>query len=194
MGVLRRVAVYCGSNSGAHPDYVAAAEALGALLVERGLGLVYGGARVGTMGAIADAVLARGGEVIGVIPRGLVDLEVAHQGLSELIVVNTLHERKAQMTAGADASITLPGGFGSHDELFEALTWLQLGVHDSPVGLLNVRGYYDGLVAHLDHAVREGFLRPEVRALLHVEQDAAALLDALAGFTPPPRPAWTRGA
>lgn len=191
---MKRICVYCGSKSGERPAYLDAARDLGRRLAARGIGLVYGGAHVGTMGAIADEVLAAGGEVLGVIPHGLVALEVAHAGLSELFVVETLHERKAKMVELSDGLITLPGGFGSHDELFEALTWLQLGVHDMPVGLLNVRGYYDGLLAHLEHCGREGFLPPHVRSLLLDEADPARLLERMAAWTPPNRPTWRSGA
>jgi len=162
--------------------------------VDRGLGLVYGGAHCGTMGVLADTVLAGGGQVLGVIPHGLVHLEVAHRGLTELITVETLHERKARMLELSWALVTLPGGYGTHDELFEALSWLQLGIHAKPVGLLNVRGYFDGLLAHLELAVSEGFLRPEHHALLQVESEPEALLDRFRDFVPPARPAWRSGA
>lgn len=191
---MKRVCVYCGSNAGVRREYADAARSLGALLVARGLGLVYGGANRGTMGTLADAVLAAGGEVIGVIPHGLVELEVAHTGISELHTVGTLHERKARMLALSDGLITLPGGHGSHDELFEGLTWLQLGVHDKPVAVLNVGGYYDGLLAHLDRAAAEGFIRPAHREMLLVDEDAERLLDRMEGFVPPERPRWRSGA
>lgn len=191
---MKRICVYCGSSAGARPEYVAAAEDLGRELVARGLGLVYGGANCGCMGAIADAVLAAGGEVVGVIPHGLIELEVAHTGLTELHQVDTLHERKAEMLARCDGLITLPGGHGSHDELFEALTWLQLGIHDKPVGVLNVLGYYDGLLEHLDRTVEEGFMRPVHRSMLLVESDPGRLLERFSEFTPPDRPPWRSGA
>lgn len=194
MNPLRRICVYCGSKPGGPPVYLEAARDLGRRMAERGIGLVYGGAHVGTMGAIADAVLASGGEAIGIIPHGLVALEVAHEGLTELHVVETLHERKAKMVELSDGLITLPGGFGSHDELFEALTWLQLGIHDMPVGLLNVAGYYDGLIAHLRHCEGEGFLPGHVREMLLVDSDPDGLLATMGAWTPPERPTWRSGA
>lgn len=187
---MRRLCVYCGSSTGARPVYAQAARELGRALVERDLGLVYGGADCGLMGVIADVVLEGGGEVIGVIPSGLIELEVAHAGLTEQHVVDTLHERKARMLALSDGLVTLPGGHGSHDELFEALTWLQLGIHDLPVGVLNVEGFYDGLLAHLDRCSAEGFIRPVHRDMLLVEETPAALLDTFERFTPPARPPW----
>ena len=167
---------------------------MGQALVARGLGLVYGGANRGLMGIVADEVLAGGQEAIGVIPHGLVELEVAHHGLTEQHVVETLHERKALMVELSDGLVTLPGGHGSHDELFEALTWLQLGIHDMPVGLLNVEGYYDGLLAHLDRCSEEGFIQPVHRDMLLVAESPEALLDRFATFTPPDRPTWRSGA
>jgi hypothetical protein len=150
-------------------------------LARRGIGLVYGGASVGLMGALADAALAAGGEVIGVIPRALVEKEIAHRGLSELCVVESMHERKARMAERSDAFLALPGGFGTFEEVFETLAWRQLRIHRKPCGLLNVAGYYDGLLAMLDHAVAEGFLRPENRALLIWESDAERLIERLLG-------------
>jgi uncharacterized protein (TIGR00730 family) len=171
--------VFCGSSSGARPAYVGAARALGGLLAARGIGLVYGGASIGVMGEIADAVLAAGGEAIGVIPRSLLDREIAHAGLTELHVVETMHERKALMAAHSDAFVVLPGGAGTLDEFFEALTWRQLGLHSKPLALLDVERFFDPLLALLDHFVAEGFVRAEFRALLIVERDPAALLDRL---------------
>lgn len=191
---MGRICVYCGSSPGARPVYAEAARALAQALVDRGHGLVYGGANRGLMGIVADEVLAGGQEVIGVIPHGLVELEVAHDGLTEQHVVETLHERKARMVELSDGLLTLPGGHGSHDELFEALTWLQLGIHDMPVGLLNVEGYYDGLLAHLDRCSEEGFIQPVHRDMLLVAESPEALLDRFAAFTPPDRPAWRSGA
>ena len=159
--------------------YCEAAIEVGRQLARRGIGLVYGGASVGLMGALADAALAAGGEVIGVIPRALVDREIAHLGLSELRVVDSLHRRKALMAELADAFLALPGGIGTLDELSEALTWSQLGIHRKPLGLLNVAGYYDALLAMLDHAVAERFVRPENRALLISDTDAARLIERL---------------
>lgn len=167
---------------------------MGQELLERGLGLVYGGANRGLMGVIADTVLAGGGEVLGVIPHGLVELEVAHTGLTEQHVVDSLHERKALMLELCDGLVTLPGGHGSHDELFEALTWMQLGIHDKPIGLVNLEGYYDGLLTHLDHCMAEGFIQPVHRQMLLVADDPAQLLDQFEGYTPPQRPAWRSGA
>ena len=158
------------------------ARALGRTLAGRGIELVYGGAKVGTMGAVADAALDAGGRVLGVIPHALVELEVAHEGLSELHEVADMHERKSLMLELSDGVITLPGGYGSLDELFEALAWLQLGIHSIPIGLLNVRGYYDNLLAHLDHARVEGFLAPDHHGLLLADADAARLLDRMDEF------------
>lgn len=182
---MRRLCVFCGSSGGRRPAYAAAARRLGEALAERGLGLVYGGGHVGLMGALADAVLRAGGEVVGVIPQALVDKELAHAGVTELRVVGTMHERKALMADLADGFVALPGAFGTGDELFEILTWSQLGLHEKPVGVLNVEGFFDPLLAWLDQAVREGFLRPEHRRLLVEETDVARLLDGLAAWRPP---------
>jgi uncharacterized protein (TIGR00730 family) len=175
-----RVCVFCGSSAGARPAYLAAARELGTLLAARGVGLVYGGASVGLMGELADAVVVAGGETIGVIPRRLVDRELAHAGLSELHVVETMHERKALMAELSDAFVVLPGGAGTLDELFEALTWRQLGLHSKPLALLDVDGFFAPLLALADHLVEEGFVQEAFRALLLVERDASALLDRLA--------------
>jgi uncharacterized protein (TIGR00730 family) len=183
---VRRVCVFCGANAGRDGRFAAAADAFGDALAERGIGLVYGGGGVGLMGAVADAALARGGEVIGVIPRALVDRELAHPGVTRLRVVETLHERKAFMAELADAFAALPGGFGTLDELAEALSWAQLGLHAKPCGVLNVDGYFDGLVAFADHAVACGFLRPEHRALLAVCDTPGELLDRLVRPRPAP--------
>ena len=174
-----RVCVFCGSSAGNRPVYLEAARELGRLLAERGIGLVYGGASVGLMGELADAVLAGGGESIGVIPRRLVDRELAHAGLTELHVVETMHERKALMAGLSDAFVVLPGGAGTLDELFEALTWAQLGLHAKPIVLLDVEDFFEPLVALADHLAEEGFVRREHRALLGVERDPAVLLDRL---------------
>jgi len=186
------ICVYCGSNPGQGERYLEAARALGTALAARGHGLVYGGARVGLMGALADAALAGGAEVHGVIPRGLVDLEVAHAGLTSLEVVDSLHERKARMDARSQAFVALPGGHGTLEELFEALTWLQLAIHDKPVGLLDVDGFYAPLVAHLDRCVGEGFLKPEHRALLLHTHTVEDCLDTVESWRPPTRRAWRR--
>jgi uncharacterized protein (TIGR00730 family) len=179
MPPLARVAVYCGSSFGARATYADAAQALGATLADRGVGLVYGGAGIGLMGALADAVARAGGDVIGVIPRALVDREIAHTGLADLRVVGSMHERKALMTELADAFVALPGGMGTLDELAEAITWGQLGIHQKPCGLLDVEGYYAGFLSFLDHGAAEGFLRPEHRDALVVETDPDELLDRL---------------
>ena len=174
-----RIAVFCGSNHGHDERFTAQAKHLGALLLERGYGLVYGAGDVGLMGVIADAVLEGDGEVIGVIPQALVDREVAHDGLTELHVVETMHERKRMMYDMADAVIAMPGGIGTLDELFETWTWNQLGYLNEPLGVLNVAGYYDPLIEMVDKMVQQGFLRSETRRLLHVSDDAADLLDRL---------------
>jgi uncharacterized protein (TIGR00730 family) len=173
---MRRIAVFCGSGLGALPVYAQAAGTVGRLLGERGIGLVYGGGQVGLMGAVADACLRAGGSVIGVIPQALAARELAHRGLTELRVVGSMHERKLMMADLADAFVALPGGFGTWDELFEALTWSQLGIHRKICGLLNVGGYYDPLIAMVERAVADGFIRVEHRHLLLVDSDAAALL------------------
>jgi uncharacterized protein (TIGR00730 family) len=184
MAGMRRVCVFAGSNPGNLPDYRLAAEALGRELAARGLGLVYGGGRVGLMGALADAVLTSGGEAIGVIPRALVAREVAHTSLSELRVVGSMHERKALMASLADAFVALPGGWGTLEELFEVLTWAQLGLHEKPCGILNVRGYFDGLLAFLDHSIAEQFVRREYRAMMPVSDSVKGILDLLAAYRP----------
>lgn len=183
---LRRVCVFCGSSAGARPAYREAARATAGRLAERGIGLVYGGGRVGLMGELAEAALAKGGEVIGVIPRPLYTKELAHEGVSRLHVVETMHERKGLMADLADAFVALPGGVGTLDELFEVLTWSQLGLHAKPAGLLEVEGFFAGLEGFLDRLVEEGFLRREHRALLLRAEEPASLLDALAAFRPPP--------
>ncbi len=190
MSELRRVCVFCGSSSGASAAYAAEARELGRLVAARGLGLVYGGASVGLMGAVADAALGAGGEVVGVIPGALASKEIAHAGLTRLEVVDSMHERKARMAELADGFVALPGGMGTLEELAEVLTWGQLGLHRKPCGVLDVAGYWRPLVAFLDHAVAERFLRPADRALLLVEERPAALLDALAAYQPPPHPRW----
>ena len=187
---IARVCVFCGSSPGAVPGFAALADRLGTLLGERAIGLVYGGASVGLMGRLAGAALAAGGDVIGVIPRSLVDMEVAHTGLSELRVVDTMHERKALMADLADAFIALPGGIGTLDELFEVLTWAQLGLHTKPVGLLDRDGYFDSLLAFLDRAVSARFVQPVHRAMLLVDDDPERLLAAFQAYTPPPPFKW----
>jgi uncharacterized protein (TIGR00730 family) len=187
---MRRVCVFCGSSSGARPAYAEAAEWMGRTLAGRGIGLVYGGGCVGLMGTVADAALAAGGEVIGVIPEALVAKEVAHTGLTELRVVRSMHERKALMAELSGAFVALPGGYGTLEEFCEVLTWAQLGLHARPCGLLNVAGYYDPLLALLDHAVAERFVRPAHRALVIEEQDPETLLDRLARHTVPKTEKW----
>jgi hypothetical protein len=179
---MQRIVVFCGSSPGRLPEYTERGVQLGRLLAERRIGVVYGGASVGVMGALADGALAAGGEVIGVIPRRLVEMEVAHTGLSELRVVETMHERKALMAELSDAVIALPGGTGTLDELFELFTWSQLGLHGKPIGMLEVADYWKPLLAFLDHAVNERFLRAEHRDTLIVEREAPALLDRLASY------------
>lgn len=191
---MRRLCLFCGSGAGARPAYLDAARALGRGLAERGLGLVYGGASVGLMGAAADAALAAGGEVTGVIPHGLVAREVAHPGLTTLHVVATMHERKARMAELSDAFIALPGGLGTLEELFEVWTWGQLGVHRKPVALLDVDGYWRPLLAFLEHGVAEGFVRPAHLAALVVAAEPAELLERLAAWTAPAAARWITAA
>src|SRR5215208_4700971 len=187
---MRRLCVFSGSSPGGHPDYAQAAEELGRALAAQRIGLVYGGAHVGLMGAIADAALDAGGEVVGVIPQALVDREIAHTGLTDLHVVGSMHERKAKMAELADGFIALPGGMGTLEELFEVYTWTQLGLHSKPLGLLDVRGYYDELVAFLDHTVEERFMTVEHREMLVVEERAEALLEAFRRWRAPVRAKW----
>jgi uncharacterized protein (TIGR00730 family) len=189
---LRRVAVYCASNDGARPVYVAAAQALGTLLAQRGITVVYGGGRTGLMGALADAAMAAGGEVIGVMPHGLVEREVAHKGITSLQVVDSMHERKAMIAELADAFITMPGGIGTLEEFFETWTWATLGVHRKPIGLLDCDDFWSPLLSLLDRLEGEGFLRGTPRDWLVREHDAAALLDRLSNFNAPPVRRWLR--
>ena len=183
-GRLSAIAVYCGSNHGADPAYAQAAAALGRLLAERGIRLVYGGGHVGLMGVLADAALAGGGEVFGVITRALQAKEVAHDALTSLTVVDTMHERKAAMADAADAFVMLPGGYGTFEEVFEAVSWTQLGVHDKPCGVLDVAGYYAPLSTLLDEARRQGFVSRAHRELVIIESEPRRLLDRLAGWAP----------
>jgi uncharacterized protein (TIGR00730 family) len=188
---LRHVCVYCGSSDGRDPRHAASAERLGATLARRGIALVYGGGQVGLMGRVADAVLAAGGRAVGVIPRFLMERELAHVGLTELRVTESMHERKAVMASMAQAFVALPGGFGTLEELTETLTWGQLGLHARPVGLLDPTGYFDDLRRFADRMVEEGFLRPAHRDLLLVAKDADDLLDRMeraARAGPPGRP------
>ena len=181
---MQRLAIYCGSATPADRAYIDLARAVGGDLAGRGVGVVYGGGRLGLMGAVADGALAAGGEVIGVIPRALVDLEVAHRGLTALHVVETMHQRKQAFTDLSDGFITLPGGTGTMDELWEALSWAQLGYHAKPVGLLNALGYYDGLVAFWAKMAEVGFLRPQHLELLIVDAELDGLLARMAAFVP----------
>lgn len=182
--------MFCGSSPGVRPEYAEAARALGTLLAERGIGLVYGGGKVGLMGTVADAVLAGGGEAVGVIPEALMAREVGHAGLTELHVVRSMHERKALMAELADAFVALPGGFGTWEEFCEVLTWAQLGLHVKPFGLLDVAGYYAPFVALCDHAVGEGFVRPEHRRLVLEADEPRRMLALLEGFRPPAVEKW----
>jgi uncharacterized protein (TIGR00730 family) len=190
--VLRRVCVFCGSSVGLRPAYSATAEALGRELVARDIGLVFGGGCVGLMGVIADAVLAASGHAIGVIPHALLARELAHQGLPDLRVVSSMHERKAMMAELADAFIALPGGFGTFEEFCEAVTWTQLGLHRKRCGLLNVGGFYDPLLAMIDRSVEDGFIRPEGRDIVVADDDPASLLDRLVAPWAGPREKWLR--
>ena len=181
---MNSVCVFCGSSPGANPAYTDATEGLGSLLAGEGIGVVYGGGGVGLMGKLADAVLAAGGEITGVIPRSLVEREIGHRGVDDLRVVDSMHERKALMAELADAFVALPGGVGTLEELIEVFTWSQLGLHRKPCALLDVESYYEGLTAFLDHAVQERFLTQEYRATLIVEREPAALLERLRAFVP----------
>jgi uncharacterized protein (TIGR00730 family) len=187
---MTRVCVFAGSNAGSRPAYAAAAQDLGCALVDRGIELVYGGGKVGLMGALADAVLAGGGQVQGVIPAALVAKEVAHAKLTQLHVVGSMHQRKALMSDLSDAILALPGGYGTADEFFEMLTWAQLGIHRKPCGLLNVDGYFDGLLAFLDHSIEERFVRPENRPMVLTASSAGGLLDQFTQYVPPVVEKW----
>ena len=187
---MKRICVFAGSNLGARDEYRAAARELGRVLAQRGVGLVYGGARVGLMGALADAALTAGGQVTGVIPEALMTKEVAHAGLSELRVVRSMHERKAMMAELADGFVALPGGWGTLEEFFEVLTWAQLGLHQKPCGLLNVEGYFDRLLTFMAHAIDEGFLKPEYGLMVPVSRSPDALLDMLATYRAPVVEKW----
>ena len=181
---MKRLCVFCGSNAGSRPHYAETTQQLGIRLAARGWGVIYGGGHVGLMGVLADAVLQAGGEVIGVIPQALVDRELAHVRLTQLHVVTTMHERKALMADLADGFAALPGGSGTADEFFEILTWAQLHIHNKPIGLLNVAGFFDSLLAWLDHTVREGFLRREHRDLLLVAREPEELLELVERYKP----------
>jgi uncharacterized protein (TIGR00730 family) len=187
---IHRLAVFCGSNPGARPDYVQGTRALGKLLASRGIGVVYGGSNVGLMQALADAMLDELGDIIGVIPRMLVQREVANKALSDLRIVDSMHDRKALMAELADGFVALPGGIGTLEEFFEIWTWAQLGMHDKPCGLLNVAGYFDPLLEFLDRAVAEKFVREVHRKMVIVESDPAALLARFEGYEPPRVVKW----
>jgi uncharacterized protein (TIGR00730 family) len=187
---LQRICVFCGSRPGERPEYLEAGRALGSELARRGLGLVYGGAKVGVMGAVAATALEGGAEVIGVIPKALMRKEVAHDGLSDLRIVGSMHERKQQMADLADGFVALPGGLGTLEELFETLTWGQLGMHGKPCGLLNAGGYFGRLLEFLDHAVAEGFVPEAHRAMILVGSSPARLLDGMDAYRPPRVQKW----
>ncbi|HJW02178.1 MAG TPA: TIGR00730 family Rossman fold protein [Azospira sp.] len=194
---MQSICVFCGSNAGNKPIYRAEAEKLGRLLAERRIELIYGGGNIGLMGAVADACLAAGGSVVGVIPESLMGKEVAgrhvdHRNLTRLEVVDSMHTRKARMADLAEGFIALPGGFGTFEEFCEILTWGQLGFHKKPMGLLNVAGYYDGLLALFDHSVQEGFLRQQNRAMALADTDSGRLLDAMTAYTPEPVSKWLK--
>jgi uncharacterized protein (TIGR00730 family) len=183
--LLKRICVFCGSSPGASPEYLHAAKLLGYTLANKGIGLVYGGAKVGMMGKIAEAVLEKNGEVIGVIPKGLVEKEVAFTGLADLRVVDSMHERKALMADLSDGFIALPGGLGTIEEFFEAATWAQLGLHPKPCGLLNVKQYFDRLMEFLDHSVDERFVELEHRSMILMDEDPERLLQKFETYRPP---------
>lgn len=187
---MKSLCVFCGSSPGQGTVYLAAAQTLGRLLAARGISLVYGGGRVGLMGAVADATLRAGGRVVGVIPRALMDREVGHSGLSELHVVETMHQRKATMAELADGFLTLPGGIGTMEEFFEVWTWSQLGIHRKPIGLLDVDGFFDPLVAFLDHLERERFLRAENRSTVLLDTSPELLVERLRTFAAPVVERW----
>jgi len=187
---IRRLAVFCGSNPGARPDYVKAARSFGKLLASRGVGIVYGGSNVGLMQALADSVLDELGDIIGVIPRMLVEREVANKALSDLRIVDSMHERKALMAELADGFVALPGGIGTLEEFFEIWTWAQLGMHDKPCGLLNIAGYFDPLLEFLDRAVAEKFVREVHRKMVVVESDPVTLLARFEAYEPPRVVKW----
>lgn len=190
--MIGSVCVFCGSNAGNDPRFAEAAREFGALLAKEGIALVYGGGHVGLMGVVADAVLANGGKAIGVIPRALWDREVGHRNLTEIHIVETMHERKAKMSSLADAFVALPGGLGTLEEIFEVWTWAQLGIHRKPVGFLDVEGFYSLLLEFLDRAVDAGFVRPQFRAIAIVDTDPAALLRSLGSYEPPRVERWIK--
>lgn len=187
---MKRICVFCGSNSGSKPEYLQAAEAVGAFLASKEIELVFGGGRVGLMGRVADTVLNHGGRVIGIIPEQLAIREVAHAGLTELVVVNSMHERKAKMAELADGFVALPGGFGTFEEFCEIVTWAQLGIHQKPCALLNVGGFYDSLIRMIDFSTSQNFIRPEHRSLVLVDEKIETLYEKMINFTPPVLEKW----
>ena len=187
---MKNICVYCGSAIGKKTEYVEAAQKLGQELVRRNMGLVFGGSSIGLMGAVADAVLEAGGKVTGIIPRAIWEKEISHEGLTELIVVDTMHQRKAAMAEAADGFIALPGGYGTFEELFEILTWAQLDFHRKPSGLLNICGYYDKLCEFIDNSINEGFVKEVHRQLLIVDSDPSSLLDKMPEYMAPPPVKW----
>lgn len=187
---MKNITVFCGSNSGFRADYAEAAQNLARLFVQNNIRLVYGGGNVGLMGIIADEVMRAGGEVVGIIPDSLDKKEVGHRGITELRVVESMHERKAQMAELADGFIAMPGGIGTFEEFFEILTWAQLGFHEKPCAVLNIAGYYDGLLALCDNAVNEGFLRPAHRQLILEDSDPEILLEKMQNLKPVPVEKW----
>lgn len=189
--MIKNICVFCGSSVGRNPAFRENAQILGQLLAERGIGLVYGGGQVGLMGAIADATLDAGGEVIGVIPKSLFEAEIAHAGLRQLCVVGSMHERKALMAELSDAFIAMPGGFGTFEEILEVVTWSQLGIHRKPCGVLNVDGFYNHLIAFCDMACDQGFIRPVDRALMVCETEPKALIDKVCTIEVPPPTKWS---
>lgn len=187
---MKRICVYAGSSAGARPEYTTVAERLASALVGRGIEVVFGGADVGLMKVVADTALARGGRVIGIMPEALIEREIGHVGLSELHIVASMHERKAMMEQLSDGFIALPGGFGTIEEIVEMATWAQLGLHTKPFGLLDVARFYEHLAAFFDHAVAEGFIRPQHRDMLLVSEDPEVLLDAFDAYEPPTVHKW----
>ena len=187
---MNSACIFCGSSEGARPAYVGAAREMGALMARRGLTLIYGGGRVGLMGAVADAALGEGGEVVGVMPEALVSKEISHEGLTKLHVVGSMHERKMLMNDLSDGFVALPGGFGTLEEFFEVLSWAQLGIHAKPCALLDVDGFWEPLASLFDHAVDEGFVHPDHRSLVLTEGDPARLLDAMGRHSPPGTKKW----
>ncbi|MBT8040692.1 MAG: TIGR00730 family Rossman fold protein [Xanthomonadales bacterium] len=187
---MKRICVYCGSNPGSRPGYVRAGRALGHELARRDVGLVYGGASVGVMGAVADGVLDHGGSAIGVLPHFFATKEVAHSGLDELLIVNSMHQRKARMAELSDGFIALPGGWGTIEEIFEMLTWAQLGHHEKPCGLLNIKSYYDDLFSFLEKAMEEQFVREEYRPMMMMDTSPAGLLDRFGSYRAPRVKKW----